>query len=126
MTAQMNLGQLIQALEGAVQWKPVYFKSKFRLIPTSFRSWRGNYAHLALGYRTTYEVAEGVPPTIGGLLAAARYVDGGTTEGYKGGLFRMSQATPIWVDNWGEYNRVALVDACLNRDGEMALVAKRL
>lgn len=68
-----------------------------RLRPHQINSWRGDYSHLAIAYR---DPAEAV--TIGVLrewLASAhtRYFDG-----YKGGRYRPTKDTPVWIDNWGE------------------------
>lgn len=112
MKNQYNLKMLIDALEG-IENKGLSVVYDFGgLIPTTFDSWRGIYAELALGWTAQEwdESIDGYPEmTVGALLHLANDANGRTFTGYKGGEFAMGLLTPIWIDNWGEYTSTALV-----------------
>ncbi|MDR0532523.1 MAG: hypothetical protein LBH01_01055 [Verrucomicrobiales bacterium] len=57
-------------------------------------SYRGNYAELA------FEPRAGV--SIGDMLAAARSAVGAVFQGYKGGHYRMSELTQVWLASRSE------------------------
>lgn len=72
-------------------------------IPTDFRSYRGFYDQVALGY------GFGGIDTVEQLMCRVQIAIGKTYEGYKGGQFTMTEDTPVWVDVWGEYTSTAIV-----------------
>lgn len=93
---QMNLGEFKAALEKvADKAKRVRYRFGY-LSPTSFRSWRGDYAEIALGYE------EDVPyPTVTEMLDRVTAAIGSEMEGYKGGIYLAEARTPVWIANWG-------------------------
>lgn len=72
----------------------------------SIGSWRGVYAHLAIGFEQTHWINR---PTVAALRTALEAVVGNTYEGYKGGSYRMDRDTPIWMDNRGQATSTAIV-----------------
>lgn len=69
-------------------------------------SYRGFYDHLAIGWRHgQYEC------TVERLLAKLVDAVGGEFTGYKGGEYRMTVKTPVWVDNIGDYSSTAIAGA---------------
>lgn len=102
----MNLGILTSMLQAQEDQSAEVQYDLGYMVPTNFRSWRGVYAHLALGYRhSTYNDPD---PTVGSLLHECLAADGKTFEGYKGGDYLMDKGTPVWVANDGEscYTRI--------------------
>jgi hypothetical protein len=95
----MNLGTLIDALEALPPTHDVMFDDG--TIPYKFHSWRGVYAELTLG-RDPYGDPQRM--SVKRLLGLAKKADGSTFQGYKGGDFTMSRHTPVWADDYGEYN----------------------
>ena len=78
------------------------------LTPTTFKSWRGLYSHLALGYLSE----RGQSKTVFELLRESELALNNSFYGYKGGEYIMFSDTPIWADNWGESSCCAVVDVC--------------
>ena len=74
--------------------------------PTHFNSYRGYYRFLAIDYGEE-------PITVAGLLNKAKFADGQTFSGYKGGDFFMSRKTLVFVAPYGETGRM-LVDITTN------------
>lgn len=101
-TRPLRLSELIKKLEAFDPDAPVRF-SFCNLTPTEFQSWRGSYAQLALGF------SDGLC-NVSHLLTHAKDIIGEQLYGYKGGAYRMTEDTPIWVDNWGRFSETALVD----------------
>ena len=116
---QISLGELILKLEPIVKKQPELLKEReyeavvrydFEyLFPTSFGSWRGIYAELALNFNI-----EGTPLTVTQFYELCKNTVGKTFTGYKGGDFTMSRATPIWVANYGNSGNTALLDVVDN------------
>jgi hypothetical protein len=113
----MTLGELIDALGSLPAAMPVLLDhssvgeysagegNRGRVEPGRLRSYRGIYAHLALERAGEYFKCEDVA----GLLAIAERAVDATFEGYKGGDFKMSRDTPVWVADGGEYTGWALM-----------------
>lgn len=102
----VTIGSLIDALEWAEPDASVMFDFCY-LAPTSLRSSRGYYEHLAIGWK----VPESEPywPTVAEILRLLESAAGATFEAYKGGSYTMSQDTPLWVDNWGDASGTGIV-----------------
>jgi hypothetical protein len=127
---QLTLGELTMRLDAvADKAKPVRFDFG-GYVPTDLDSWRGSYAELALGYGARD------PQTVENLIVECRGATNKTFEGYKGGDFRMSRHTPIWVANWGEsgvssyggdtdYPTVAVIGVTEADDGVLITTAKQ-
>lgn len=127
MGQTMTLGELIDGLQAAPR-KDVEVVFDFcGIIPTTFDSWRGVYADLALGWeveqwdheRKAYNTC-----TVGELLERANNAIDTTFHGYKGGEYQMGGDTPVWVDNYGEYTLTALAEVHAN-DYRCVLVTRR-
>ena len=104
-STQLKLGQIIEGLEAieSKDQKHVFFDFS-HAFPTSLASWRGVYAELALGFSF-----DGNAPTVDKQLNALKDAIGAHFEGYKGGMFRMSKDTPVWVANYGYADPTAIV-----------------
>lgn len=106
----MRLGDLIAALEGCAlkdsEGKPTKVWFDFGgFTPTEAHSYRGIYAHLALGFESRdYDRTTTLPD----LLADLRSANGKFFVGYKGGSYLMSDSTPVWVSNYGEAHNTAV------------------
>ena len=113
----LNLGQLIDAL-GRHDPKASVGYDFCRLAPAGPWSYRGYYDHLALGFNTTAR-----RPTVDELLIVLRGAVGKVFEGYKGGNYTMTRATPVWVAQWGDTSetRIAAVEK-KNDVGDVVLV----
>jgi len=97
----IKLGALIRALEACQKNANVQFNFG-GFTPRGFSSFRGDYNHLALSYgHGNVKVAE--------LLDKAKACVGRDFTGYKGGMYKMSLDTPVWVDNPGDVTDTGLV-----------------
>ena len=95
---QLSLGELILKLEQVSdRTKPLELDFK-STVPTGVSSWRGDYAELAITFEANHHPA----PSVADFLATLTSAAGQRMEGYKGGEFRMSRGTPVWVANYGE------------------------
>lgn len=95
----MKLGDLIESLSAMNADDPVEFADG--TVPWRLCSWRGIYGELTIDSRP------GGYTTVGELLAEAREAVGKTFTGYKGGEYTMSLETPVWADQWGDYQCMA-------------------
>ena len=90
---QMTLGEMILRLESLPQDAVV--KADLNAISIgSVNSYRGYYCDLAL-------VPSGIESTVGQVADMLRAAIGATFEGYKGGDFVMTKATPLWLSGYG-------------------------
>jgi len=88
--------------------------------PKTLASYRGDYADLALGYGQVYSEA----PKIAGLIEHLKGCVGRDFHGWKGGIYRASLATPVWVANPGETGSTGIVGVQV-MDGDVVLVTKK-
>lgn len=91
----ITLAGLIAGLEGCDPEREVML-DYCGLGPTNFASYRGYYDHLALGYQEGHRIRAGE------LLELARAEVGSQHFGYKGGEYRMTLETPVWIANHGD------------------------
>lgn len=91
----LTLIELIEEIEKHPALPVVYDTGEH---PTKIGSWRGVYAELALSHEK-----EGSPLISTNLIKILEEAIGATYTGYKGGEFKMSKDTLVWVDNYGEY-----------------------
>lgn len=116
---QLTLGELVEKLE-AIGLKDsdgddIYVQFDFgSAIPTTLDSWRGSYSELALGYELVgYDGDDDAnynSMKVEKLLKDLKSAIGKEFYGWKGGDFKMSENTPVWVDNSGNANNCAIVD----------------
>ncbi len=111
MSKQMNLGELIAALERKNQSLPVYFDFVY-FRPKGIHSYRGDYSQLAIGYEA------GIDVTVGQLVELCKDANGKTFTGWKGGEYDMWDDTPVWVANPDEAGGTAICDV---RDDEWSI-----
>jgi hypothetical protein len=108
----ITLGELIKQLEKCKPETEVRFDFVY-MVPTRFRSYRGFYAALALGYGNSSDKQGNVErtkePTVAELLELCYKANGEAYEGYKGGTYYMNNQTPVWVANYGEVGNTAIV-----------------
>lgn len=112
MSAQpISLGALIDALNEYAPDKQVYFDF-CGVRPGAVASYRGYYDHLAIS-------PSDKPRTVRDLVDELAACVGKVFEGYKGGDFRMTRDTPMWVSPYGESHSTAVTgvvgeyDACI-------------
>ncbi len=101
-----TIGSVIEALQFAEPDADVMFDFCY-LAPTKLMSYRGYYEHLALGW----EKPEQSPywPKVSDFLAMLEAAEDATFSGYKGGDYRMSRSTPLWVDNYSDASGTGIV-----------------
>jgi hypothetical protein len=102
-----SLGEVIGLLERCEPGADVQFDFCY-LSPTTVDSYRGYYDHLALGW----EQRAGSPywPTVSEVLTVLRGAVDKDFEGYKGGTYRMSEDTPLWVANYRHTGGTGIVE----------------
>ena len=129
---QLTLGELIEKLEPIAKThknfedkgsqKEVVFDFEY-LFPTEFLSWRGSYDELALGFSTNL-YGSYKKLSVSQFLEMCEETVGSVFSGYKGGKYRMSRDTPVWVSNSGNAGHTAIVDVF--DDGyEVVLITSR-
>jgi hypothetical protein len=116
MFGTLSLGALIEKLSKCEMTARVYFDF-CRLSPTSVNSYRGFYDHLAIGFA---DVQYDATKKVGELLTELRACVGKVFSGYKGGDYRMTEKTPVWVANWSETSDTVIVGVL--REGEHSVV----
>jgi hypothetical protein len=94
MNDPMTLGELIARLEACAPSKVVRFPF-CSVSPADVGSYRGYYDQLAV------EWTDESVMTVADFLTLLRNAVGATFEGYKGGEYRMTRDTPVWVANYG-------------------------
>jgi hypothetical protein len=115
----MTLGQLITALRRLPPDALVWLGSG-RYMPTTLSSYHGYYEDLALGFEV------GLPRNAALLLSEMERALGQTFVGYKGGSYRASEDTAVWVSaNQHEAYGNAVV-AVEERPGGYELVVERI
>jgi hypothetical protein len=92
----ITLGELIKALEALPEDRPIRFDFS-NFTPVSINSYRGDYSQLAVSFKD-----DGEWITAGKFLLLCREAVGETYEGYKGGEYRMTESTQVWVASRGE------------------------
>ena len=110
----ITLGEFIHELEKRPLDQSIGYDFCW-LLPSYVSSWRGVYAHLALGWEDYYqrrkrrhdENAE--RPKVSEILDDLKSAAGQTFQGYKGGEFTMTLHTPVWCDNYGESTSTGIV-----------------
>lgn len=103
---QLTLGELIDKLSELRGDRSVHFDF-CGLAPAHLGSYRGFYDHLSLRWYAPTHRREA--PTVASLLTILRAAVGATFEGYKGGDYRASLQTPLWVDEASAATSTALV-----------------
>lgn len=112
---RLSLGGLIDALAQQPADSTVSFQFG-GLVPTTLASYRGYYDDLALGFD------DGYPPTVSALLERLRAADGAVFHGWKGGEYRMSRWSRLWVANPGHCGDTAIIGVKSDRYGFTRLV----
>ena len=112
---QLTLGEMILKLEPIVEKQSerdeeakIQFDFEY-FFPTDINSWRGSYDELALNIKN-YEYGKKGPMTVSDFLKLLKDTVGKTFQGYKGGYFKMSKNTPVWVANYGNSGNTAVID----------------
>ena len=109
MRPAMTLLKLTQALKRRLdQTANVRFAFGY-LQPTSFHSWRGDYAELALGYEEL-PAEQDKQITVAQLVEKCEAANGAVFTGWKGGDFQMGDRTRVWCANPRDCPPVAIVD----------------
>ena len=105
----MTLGALIEVCEVLPAEMPVYFDNG--QYPTDIGSWRGSYSDLALNHTN-----EGEPMCCCDFVAMLKKANGNVFTGYKGGEYKMTDCTNVWVGNYGEYTSMTISGARVSED----------
>lgn len=119
----LTLGQLIDALENVDQGEPVYFDFPLS-APTTIHSSRGYYNNAALGWAPTGYSGGYQAPTVADLLEELKEALTRIYEGWKGGEYAYSRATPLWVDNPGDWSSTGITEVDTSGYG-VVLVTER-
>ena len=106
-----TLGSLIDTLGKCAQGHEVVFDF-CGTVPRELISYRGFYDHLAVTWKPRVNSDDDM--TVADFLAMLKGAVGQTFEGYKGGEYVMSRETPVWVDNYGDCTRTAIIDIPAN------------
>jgi hypothetical protein len=130
-SGQMSLGDMITKMqeildkhESSKEEIAVHFDFCYT-YPTKIDSWRGIYAELALNWRQypDYGNKTDTPLTAKQFLELLKSANGTEYTGYKGGTFRMSLSTPVWVDNYGHSSNTAVFD--IKDEGYQVIIVTR-
>lgn len=112
---QFSLGMLIDSVQEAVSRMDrdergcdVWLDFE-HLFPTEFGSWRGSYEELALRFTSSDFDYETNQMTAHEFLKLCKETVGKTFTGYKGGEYRMTRDTPVWIANRGNSGETALI-----------------
>lgn len=97
-----NLGNLIDDLEKYPKYANVEI-APFCLYPTGLTSYRGYYSDLAITYSDS-----GKTLNCGELLSICKKAVDKEFYGYKGGEFKMSRKTVVWLAPYGRTTDVIL------------------
>lgn len=89
---QLTLGELIKSLSRCDKERTVKFDFCY-FYPSGTHSYRGYYEQLAIGYSD-----EATAPEVGDFLEELKGAVGQDYYGYKGGVYTMTENTPVWVD----------------------------
>src|SRR5574337_1643839 len=110
----LTLGELIYKLENV----PRDMQLRFDFAdarPTTLDSWRGIYAELAIEFDFI------TPTTVAFFLKEAKLAVNSEFTGYKGGSYKMTEKTRLWVANYGEVGSTCVADVVKN-DMEVVIV----
>jgi hypothetical protein len=116
---QLSLGEIIEKLEKCglthgEENEPKTVDYDFATaIPTFLDSWRGSYDELALGFKLSgYDNDEEhfAQTKAEDLLSELKSAIGKTFTGWKGGEYKMTKNTPVWVANSGNVNNTGIID----------------
>ncbi len=126
---EYNLGNLLKDLE---PYKDKFLKVEYDdgSIPGEFMSWRGRYNCLALDYYYPTEHIDYITST-NAFYNIVKNILNTELEGYKGGIFKMDENTPIFKANYGEsdairFNEIGTVKiiGIKEQDNKIILVTK--
>lgn len=114
---QITIGKLIALLEayGTTDEQGRRNRVKFDFgsaIPCSLASWRGDYSELQLEYVLTgYDSIKMHHNSayVDDLITELKSAIGKLFTGWKGGDYKMSSDTPLWVSNSGNNSHTAIV-----------------
>ncbi len=118
-STQLNLGKLLALLEQiptehGSDKEPVTIEFDFGTAhPTGLSSWRGSYAEIAINYDLggydNNNADQFAHTDLKDFVAWLRESIGKTYQGWKGGDFRMSSKTPVWVANDGNVGNTGVI-----------------
>lgn len=118
ITARLGkLGNLPQTAPVVVQFKGAFYP------PSELISYRGDYSELAI--TPNMDADDDTVVTVNQFHKQLSKVVGKELVGWKGGEFKMTGWTRVWVDQMGEYNQQAVVNIKLI-DGVVALLTKTI
>ena len=93
---RLSLGELITRLSECPKDSSVIFDFG-GLHPTQCASYRGYYSDLAIGFSS-----EGPRPSVAVVLVFLKSAVGRTFTGWKGGDYKMTKGSQVWVANPGD------------------------
>lgn len=112
---QMTLGELEARLQALPPDMPIRFDDGRH--PGELMSYRGYYDHVAIDGGDALIVRR--------LLERVTAAIGSTMAGYKGGDFRMTRHTPVWVSEYGDNSGIGAIGLEI-RDGQAVLITKEI
>jgi len=111
----LTLGELAARLDAAPQDILVEFSNG--MYPGILGSYRGYYNYIAIEYGELCYVKE--------LLKRVKEAIGNTFTGYKGGEYKMTRMTPVWVSDYGAVSGKGIVGVSQN-DSKIILHIKQI
>ena len=107
----MRIGELFaECTDDRLELK--VFATPFGLISTDYGSFRGRYNQAALQPAFTWRDTH--LETVAQLKKVLEELMSEEFTGYKGGIFRYDEYTPLWFSPWGETRMVGPIDVLVN------------
>lgn len=108
----LTIGELLHCMEQCGREESAVF-----LVGTlpvqldgTISSWRGDYYQVALGY-VLYGTLNKKPVLVKDLISMLKNRIGKLQQGWKGGMFPVTESTEVWLDNPGDCCNHAIVRA---------------
>ena len=111
VSSELTLGELINAMATACGSDPAAERVEFDFcgaVPAALGSWRGDYEHLAIGWRPAPTAEDTPTPMAVHLLRQLEAAEMSYFDGWKSGEFLMDESTPVHVDNTAECTRTGI------------------
>jgi len=115
----LTLGGLLDCLKSKPQEYFVYFDFA-NLVPTDLGSYRGFYEDLALGFSDIEERR-----TVEQLTQQLKDALKESFCGYKGGNYKMTRKSTLWVANYSHTTNTYIRDVVLGEDERVLLLTGR-
>lgn len=122
----LTVNELINALKLFPEEMEVYYDFCGFMPTLDFRSYRGIYEDLAMGYIKEKDGYRAKALTVKCLRQGLDQVIGREFTGYKGGDFIMEGHTKVWVSGYGESDNTAIVGVNCYGSYQIVLETQRI